>query len=68
MELWVVPNPSELNAHQNVAILDAAYRKPAQTAGLLHDGHNGEGMTAKSTASAITNIPFQSGWRVGGGP
>jgi len=34
-ELWVVPNPSGLNAHETVATLAAAYAEPARAAGLL---------------------------------
>ncbi len=34
-ELWVVPNPSGLNAHETVESLAAAYAEPAQAAGLL---------------------------------
>ncbi|MCD4526751.1 mismatch-specific DNA-glycosylase [Nocardioides sp. cx-173] len=34
-ELWVVPNPSGLNAHQTVATLAEAYAKPARAAGIL---------------------------------
>jgi TDG/mug DNA glycosylase family protein len=34
-ELWVVPNPSGLNAHASLAALAAAYREPALAAGLL---------------------------------
>ena len=34
-ELWVVPNPSGLNAHDTVARLAAAYREPARAAGVL---------------------------------
>ena len=34
-ELWVVPNPSGLNAHDTVATLAAAYAEPARAAGLL---------------------------------
>ena len=34
-ELWVVPNPSGLNAHENVESLARAYREAAQAAGLL---------------------------------
>jgi TDG/mug DNA glycosylase family protein len=34
-ELWVVPNPSGLNAHETVASLAAAYAEPARAAGLL---------------------------------
>lgn len=33
--LWVVPNPSGLNAHDTVASLAAAYREPAVAAGIL---------------------------------
>jgi TDG/mug DNA glycosylase family protein len=35
--LWVVPNPSGLNAHETVASLAAAYAEPARAAGVLHD-------------------------------
>ena len=34
-ELWVVPNPSGLNAHETVASLAEAYAAPARAAGLL---------------------------------
>lgn len=34
-ELWVVPNPSGLNAHETTASLAAAYAGPATAAGLL---------------------------------
>lgn len=34
-ELWVLPNPSGLNAHQTVATLAEAYAAPARAAGLL---------------------------------
>ncbi|HEY4226013.1 MAG TPA: mismatch-specific DNA-glycosylase [Pseudolysinimonas sp.] len=34
-ELWAVPNPSGLNAHDTVASLAAAYAGPAMAAGLL---------------------------------
>lgn len=33
--LWVVPNPSGLNAHETVATLAAAYAAPANEAGVL---------------------------------
>jgi len=33
--LWVVPNPSGLNAHETVASLAAAYAEPAREAGIL---------------------------------
>lgn len=38
-ELWAVPNPSGLNAHQTVATLAAAYREPALAAGLVPAGN-----------------------------
>jgi TDG/mug DNA glycosylase family protein len=34
-ELWVVPNPSGLNAHDTVASLAIAYAAPARAAGLI---------------------------------
>jgi TDG/mug DNA glycosylase family protein len=34
-ELWVVPNPSGLNAHHTVATLAAAYREAAEAAGVV---------------------------------
>lgn len=34
-ELWVVPNPSGLNAHDTIATLAVAYAAPAHAAGLL---------------------------------
>ena len=35
-ELWVVPNPSGLNAHSSLTDLAAAYREAAVAAGVLH--------------------------------
>ncbi len=35
--LWVVPNPSGLNAHETVASLAAAYAAPAAEAGVIAD-------------------------------
>lgn len=35
--LWVVPNPSGLNAHETVESLAAAYRAPAAAAGVVPD-------------------------------
>ncbi len=35
--LWVVPNPSGLNAHDSVDSLAAAYREPAVAAGVLRE-------------------------------
>ncbi|WP_300400039.1 mismatch-specific DNA-glycosylase [Nocardioides sp.] len=37
-ELWVVPNPSGLNAHETVETLAAAYAEPARAAGVLETG------------------------------
>lgn len=34
-ELWVVPNPSGLNAHESVASLAAAYREVGRAAGVV---------------------------------
>lgn len=34
-ELWVVPNPSGLNAHETIATLATAYAAPARAAGVL---------------------------------
>ena len=34
-QLWVVPNPSGLNAHETVASLAEAYAAPARAAGLI---------------------------------
>ncbi|WP_182379656.1 mismatch-specific DNA-glycosylase [Nocardioides sp. WS12] len=37
-ELWVVPNPSGLNAHETVATLADAYREVAEAAGIVSPG------------------------------
>jgi TDG/mug DNA glycosylase family protein len=34
-ELWIVPNPSGLNAHETIDTLAAAYRAPAVAAGVI---------------------------------
>lgn len=34
-ELWVVPNPSGLNAHETIPSLAAAYAEPARAAGVI---------------------------------
>ncbi|MFP5486953.1 MAG: mismatch-specific DNA-glycosylase, partial [Acidimicrobiia bacterium] len=34
-ELWIVPNPSGLNAHETIETLAAAYRRPAVAAGVI---------------------------------
>lgn len=39
--LWVVPNPSGLNAHDTVATLAAAYAEPARAAGLIGADQSG---------------------------
>ena len=36
-ELWIVPNPSGLNAHETIASLAAAYREPAVADGVVDD-------------------------------
>lgn len=36
--VWVVPNPSGLNAHETVRTLAAAYAEPARAAGILDAG------------------------------
>ena len=37
-ELWIVPNPSGLNAHETIDSLAAAYREPAVAAGVVTAG------------------------------
>lgn len=37
-ELWVVPNPSGLNAHETTGTLAEAYRAPAVAAGVITSG------------------------------
>ena len=34
-ELWIVPNPSGLNAHETITSLAAAYRRVAKAAGIM---------------------------------
>ena len=34
-ELWVVPNPSGLNAHDTIATLAQSYAEPARAAGVI---------------------------------
>ena len=41
--LWVVPNPSGLNAHETVATLAAAYAAPATEAGVIDLDRGGAG-------------------------
>jgi double-stranded uracil-DNA glycosylase len=33
--VWVVPNPSGLNAHQTITSLAQAYAEPAKVAGVI---------------------------------
>jgi TDG/mug DNA glycosylase family protein len=42
-ELWVVPNPSGLNAHETVATLATAYRAAAEAAGVVSGGAGYDG-------------------------
>jgi TDG/mug DNA glycosylase family protein len=42
-ELWVVPNPSGLNAHDTVATLATAYRAAAEAAGVVSAGGASDG-------------------------
>lgn len=37
-QLWIVPNPSGLNAHETIASLAQAYRIPAEAAGIVPAG------------------------------
>lgn len=39
--LWVVPNPSGLNAHETIATLAEAYRAPAVAAGMFRSATGG---------------------------
>lgn len=53
--LWVLPNPSGLNAHETVATLAAAYRRPAAAAGLRLHGAPADtvyNVVTKGTGSA----------------
>lgn len=34
-QLWIVPNPSGLNAHETIPSLARAYRRPAEAAGIV---------------------------------
>lgn len=44
-ELWVVPNPSGLNAHETVATLAVSYGQAAEAAGISGMGSNDEPST-----------------------
>jgi TDG/mug DNA glycosylase family protein len=37
-DLWIVPNPSGLNAHETIQSLADAYRAPAVAAGVIGPG------------------------------
>jgi TDG/mug DNA glycosylase family protein len=50
-ELWVVPNPSGLNAHDTVATLATAYRAAAEAAGVVSDGVS-DGVSAADASDA----------------
>jgi TDG/mug DNA glycosylase family protein len=39
-ELWIVPNPSGLNAHETIETLATAYRAPAIAAGVIAPGRS----------------------------
>jgi TDG/mug DNA glycosylase family protein len=51
--LWVVPNPSGLNAHESVESLAAAYAEPARFAGVLPVGYS-RGQSASRASSSST--------------
>jgi double-stranded uracil-DNA glycosylase len=54
-ELWVVPNPSGLNAHESVASLAAAYAAPARAAGIeLSDRGDPGPHSARRASSSST--------------
>ena len=40
-ELWVLPNPSGLNAHETITTLAVAYREAARAAGVALQGRSG---------------------------
>jgi len=46
--LWVVPNPSGLNAHDTIATLAVAYAAPARAAGVLQPPPAGSAIDAAS--------------------
>lgn len=50
-ELWVVPNPSGLNAHETVASLADWYRAAALAAGIVGDGRPDGGTPSTRTRS-----------------
>jgi TDG/mug DNA glycosylase family protein len=50
--LWVVPNPSGLNAHDTVASLAAAYSEPARAAGVLSESRRA---ASRSTSGRLQN-------------
>lgn len=50
-ELWVVPNPSGLNAHETITSLAAAYAEPARAAGVIESAPI-RSFSASSTSGA----------------
>ena len=48
--LWIVPNPSGLNAHETVESLASAYREPALATGVVADGPTEDGPTEDGAA------------------
>jgi TDG/mug DNA glycosylase family protein len=56
-ELWVVPNPSGLNAHETVTTLAEAYAAPARAAGILHPRRVG---TNRSPAPPDDGVWYQT--------
>jgi double-stranded uracil-DNA glycosylase len=55
-ELWVVPNPSGLNAHETVDSLAAAYRQVGEAAGIetALSGHHGPGSPPAGDRRPVT--------------
>jgi TDG/mug DNA glycosylase family protein len=53
-QLWIVPNPSGLNAHETIESLAAAYREPAIAAGIVAS-------RAPTTARATDEVATDGG-------
>lgn len=51
-ELWVLPNPSGLNAHETVATLAVAYRAAAEAAGLALFDNGAPATSGRATTSS----------------
>jgi TDG/mug DNA glycosylase family protein len=49
--LWMVPNPSGLNAHESVASLGEAYAEPARAAGVIPGGAAQSASRASSSST-----------------